>query len=443
MTTIGTGLTEVTIPSLSDPANIQDAFKLYHWGSTTTTGSPTATSIAYKISALSGRIDNIISTETLDLTGDNSTDLNSLLATNNYKKLDTPPSGKNYPVVTSSTFIGPGFLSVIRTTKNNYDYVLQTYHMYDILQTTGIDGQTTATFWRSAKITNGTPAWGLWQQGTTSAALNTLKGTVDGKQSTITGAASTITSLDLTVSRALVSSVNGKVEVSSVTASELGYLSGVTSGIQGQLTGKAASTHTHGSITTDGKLSIANAMVKTDSLGAITTLAPGTTSQYLRGDGIWAALPAGTTYTAGTGITISGSTISNAGVTSVNGQVGAVTVSAGTTYTGGTGISVSGSTITNTGVTSFNGSTGAVSVSIPKVVGGTASVVMNGTSRGSGTVTISGLNSISGISLTSSNPAINLSVLSISGTTVSMEAGHIDGTSSSATITVYYVAVGT
>lgn len=34
-----------------------------------------------------------------------------------------------------------------------------------------------------------------------------------------------------------------------------------------------------------------------------------------------------------------------------------------TTYTGGTGISVSGTTISNTGVTSVNGSTGAVTIS--------------------------------------------------------------------------------
>jgi hypothetical protein len=49
-----------------------------------------------------------------------------------------------------------------------------------------------------------------------------------GAQATITGAATTITSSDLTVSRALVSDGSGKVAVSSVTATELGYLSGIT-----------------------------------------------------------------------------------------------------------------------------------------------------------------------------------------------------------------------
>lgn len=59
------------------------------------------------------------------------------------------------------------------------------------------------------------------------------------KQATITGAATTITSSDLTASRAVVSDANGKVAVSSVTATELGYLSGVTSNIQTQLNAKA------------------------------------------------------------------------------------------------------------------------------------------------------------------------------------------------------------
>jgi hypothetical protein len=60
------------------------------------------------------------------------------------------------------------------------------------------------------------------------------------KQATITGAATTITSADLTASRALISNVSGKVAVSATTDTELGYVSGVTSGIQSQLNGKQA-----------------------------------------------------------------------------------------------------------------------------------------------------------------------------------------------------------
>ena len=75
--------------------------------------------------------------------------------------------------------------------------------------------------------------------GATAAAS---KGYVDTevatKQDTITGAATTITDTDLTASRALTSDGSGKVAVSAVTSTELGYVSGVTSGIQAQIDGK-------------------------------------------------------------------------------------------------------------------------------------------------------------------------------------------------------------
>ena len=56
----------------------------------------------------------------------------------------------------------------------------------------------------------------------------------------LSGAVSTITTANLTASRALVSNASGKVAVSAVTATELGYLDGVTSNIQSQLNGKQA-----------------------------------------------------------------------------------------------------------------------------------------------------------------------------------------------------------
>jgi hypothetical protein len=65
-----------------------------------------------------------------------------------------------------------------------------------------------------------------------------LQDALDAKQATITGAATTITSSNLTASRALASDGSGKVAVSAVTSTELGYLSGVTSAIQTQLNAK-------------------------------------------------------------------------------------------------------------------------------------------------------------------------------------------------------------
>ncbi|MCP4088439.1 MAG: hypothetical protein GY746_01405, partial [Gammaproteobacteria bacterium] len=58
---------------------------------------------------------------------------------------------------------------------------------------------------------------------------------LDGKQATITGAATTITLIDLAPNRAVISDHSGKVRASTVTDTELGYVSGVTSSIQTQL----------------------------------------------------------------------------------------------------------------------------------------------------------------------------------------------------------------
>lgn len=67
---------------------------------------------------------------------------------------------------------------------------------------------------------------------------------LDAKQATVTGGASTITSSNLTTNRALVSNGSGKVVVSTVTSTELGYLDGVTSNVQTQLDNKTPVTRT-------------------------------------------------------------------------------------------------------------------------------------------------------------------------------------------------------
>ena len=59
------------------------------------------------------------------------------------------------------------------------------------------------------------------------------------KQDAIIGAASSVTNNNLTTSKALISDTFGKISASSVTSTELGYLSGVTSAVQTQLNAKA------------------------------------------------------------------------------------------------------------------------------------------------------------------------------------------------------------
>jgi hypothetical protein len=80
------------------------------------------------------------------------------------------------------------------------------------------------------------------EQGYLSGVSSNIQTQFVGKQATITGGASTITTLDLTVNRALISNASGKVAVSTTTSTELGYVNGVTSPIQTQIDGKLSVT---------------------------------------------------------------------------------------------------------------------------------------------------------------------------------------------------------
>lgn len=75
---------------------------------------------------------------------------------------------------------------------------------------------------------------------------------LNGKQATITGGATTITSSNLTASRALISNASGKVAVSDVTSTELGYLDGVTSNVQTQLNNRVQTANVLDSETATG-----------------------------------------------------------------------------------------------------------------------------------------------------------------------------------------------
>ena len=74
--------------------------------------------------------------------------------------------------------------------------------------------------------------------GTLKTNVNNVQTALTSKQDKVVGGASTITEDNLTASRALVSNSSGKVAVSTVTSTELGYLDGVTSNVQTQLNTK-------------------------------------------------------------------------------------------------------------------------------------------------------------------------------------------------------------
>lgn len=111
--------------------------------------------------------------------------------------------------------------------------------------------------------------------------VTTLTNALGSKQDKIVGGASTITGDNLTANRALVSNGSGKVAVSAVTATELGYLDGVTSNVQTQLNKKLESapvtsvnTKTGAVVLTATDVGAVSTTDVTQTLGSSTTKVP-------------------------------------------------------------------------------------------------------------------------------------------------------------------------
>ena len=130
----------------------------------------------------------------------------------------------------------------------------------------------------------------IFASSVTTTELNYLSGVtsavqtqIDGKQPTITGGATSITSSNLTASRALVSDGSGKVSASSVTSTELGYVSGVSSAIQTQIDGKQPTITGGATSITSSNLTASRALVS-DGSGKVSASSVTTTEVgYLSG----------------------------------------------------------------------------------------------------------------------------------------------------------------
>lgn len=85
-------------------------------------------------------------------------------------------------------------------------------------------------------------------------------------------------SVSITANRAAVSNGSGALAASATTATEIGYISGLSSAVQTQLNGKAASSHNH-------------------VVGDITATGTPSATTYLRGDGSWQTPSGGVTQT--------------------------------------------------------------------------------------------------------------------------------------------------
>ena len=147
-------------------------------------------------------------------------------------KLTAPTPGTIYGTISTSSFSSNTTVNVTWDSGSLSNEAITTVYIGALSKT----NDSIPTGIAATKIGDGTVSTTEFQY------LNTVSSNIqtqlDAKAATITGAATTIVSSDLTASRALASNSSGKVAVSSVTSSELGYVSGVSSAIQTQLDAK-------------------------------------------------------------------------------------------------------------------------------------------------------------------------------------------------------------
>jgi fructose-specific component phosphotransferase system IIB-like protein len=159
--------------------------------------------------------------------------------------------------------------------------------------------------------------------GYVSGVTSDIQTQLGGKQATITGAATTIDDTDLTASRAVISNASGKVAVSAVTDTELGYVSGVTSAIQTQLGGKQA-TITGAATTIDDTDLTASRVLVSNSSGKVAVSSTTTTElgNFIDGSSLNASnLDSGTVNDARLPASISSDITGNAATATTAGTV--------------------------------------------------------------------------------------------------------------------------
>ena len=234
----------------------------------------------------------------------------------------------------------------------------------------GVDGLTVTTSalnWAGALYTNnGNINTGI--TGETISHLLNLSGNVENRLTTLENSSGgTVTITESSVLTALSSGTlfTNSADATSkltwltniydqdVTGSEISYLNGVTSPIQTQIAGLQSSIDSlvagSGGITAGTGLDLSGTVMSLDYVNTLTMTGADDSDYIFVGDisagevkkitkaNLLSGISSGTTYTGGTGISVSGSVITN--------------TAPGVTYTSGTGITVSGTTISYSGTT--------------------------------------------------------------------------------------------
>jgi len=238
----------------------------------------------------------------VDNTADADKPVSSATQTALNAKQDTLVSGTNIKTVNSTSLLGSGNIEISSsvawggitgTLSSQTDLQSELDGKEDTI--TGAATTITGTDLTASRALTSSATGKVEVSAVTSTELGYLDGVtssiqtqIDGKEATITGAATTITSSDLTASRAVTSSATGKIEVSSVTSTELGYVSGVTSAIQTQIDGKQATITGAATTIDDADLTASRALVSDGSGKVAVSDVTSTELGYL--DGVTSAI---------------------------------------------------------------------------------------------------------------------------------------------------------
>lgn len=214
------------VPSYTEAADIRKAFNLYHYGTETVPTNESqilASSMAGYIRDTLAAIDAVVA-GAATITNLTSENLNDLTQTGVYHSATSPTTALNYP----STLIG--LLNFWVSSSNNTYF--QTY-------ITNASASGSNFYWRTGLKIQATITWGEWQQPAKTGHTH------DDRYYTISQINNKVNT-SLTPSTVAYVDSTGKISsLDSVSNTELSYLDGVTSAIQGQIDGKSALGHTH------------------------------------------------------------------------------------------------------------------------------------------------------------------------------------------------------